>query len=1096
MKKIMSIVLAVFMLMTVVPTSLTFAAQTEPSTFWLDSDEENGYIGNYALISNPSINQNNSAATGDLTDAIRTGDELNADSVDVQNLEKTACEDGFLMSTEDKIEGTKAPNQQWKVGDSFEWVALDDAYEMYQAYVTVTNYPSTCVAVGEYCYVWASSRDGAAYRIGGENAQLLADEFDRQYAEVVNNYGTFDSAAGNTKINIICHNLSEGMPAYFYDFEFRSLGNNEGQYFFHVDTLGTMIDSTDYVWNVEKAYEPMLKSFVDMVIFLRTRENVPLWLAQVLRQASVPLVYGDEKTEECVENWSNATADYRNGKSIYKWAKTDFNTDPTYLYMFGQYLKQQYGTYEVFADILDAYVSTRDTVGEVVLPSALAGTSLDSLTLPEILEAYRIALVVKDEDTIYGFRGAEEFDAIPVECYNGTGLNELYGGGAILVRTLETGIFNPCDDASDTLKYVGITTDIDDLPTVNCVIFMDYDGTFLKEQLVFDGDDAVPPAQPYHQGMTFIGWDKEYTNIQESMTITAVYEDGETYHTVTMINTVSGEEMGKFDVIRGFAPTMPQNPRISGFSFTGWYTEDGKPFDTEEPIYGDVTIYAHFINAVTIYGYTFPDYTFSSFSTECTEEFTSHSSIDNNLRFLYAAAYLDGTIYGFNDLNNFVTVDAETYVSEIAAEDPNNGTIYRCLDMTYDYTTDTMYISYIDANGKGNLGKVDLETGIITKVAETATFYMAIACNKQGDLFCVLPNCDLATVNKTNGRYGKIGSTGVSLSDGETVNFTCMTFDYNTGYLYWAAMDGYTSETYLYLVDTTDASLINLGRVAEDYQLHAMYIPYTYDVETYYTVRFVDYDGKILSEQQVKEGEAAVAPADPVREGYVFKGWDKDFSNVQSDLRITAQYEPLPVYTVTFVDYDFSVLATQQVYQGNSAVAPADPVREGYTFTGWSCDFTNVQSDLVVVAQYVEGNVTMYTVTYKDGLTDEIITTAKVQENTVIDPQTMPTAPVHEGYTFVGWDYDGTPVTGDITVTANYVVEQDGPGLGDSNGDGKVNTADAVTILRFAAEMAELTEEQMRAADVNCDGVVNTGDAVLILKYAAGIIDTLYPSGG
>ena len=36
---------------------------------------------------------------------------------------------------------------------------------------------------------------------------------------------------------------------------------------------------------------------------------------------------------------------------------------------------------------------------------------------------------------------------------------------------------------------------------------------------------------------------------------------------------------------------------------------------------------------------------------------------------------------------------------------------------------------------------------------------------------------------------------------------------------------------------------------------------------------------------------SATAPANPTREGYTFTGWDKDFSNVQSDLIITAQYE-------------------------------------------------------------------------------------------------------------------------------------------------------------------------------------------------------------
>ena len=73
---------------------------------------------------------------------------------------------------------------------------------------------------------------------------------------------------------------------------------------------------------------------------------------------------------------------------------------------------------------------------------------------------------------------------------------------------------------------------------------------------------------------------------------------------------------------------------------------------------------------------------------------------------------------------------------------------------------------------------------------------------------------------------------------------------------------------------------------------------------------------------------------------------------------------------------------------------------------------------------------------------------------------------------------------------AIYTVPDGEPStvIGDLNGDGKVNTADAVIVLKYAAEMITLDDNQLTAGDCNRDGKVNTADAVLILKYAAEMI--------
>ena len=62
-----------------------------------------------------------------------------------------------------------------------------------------------------------------------------------------------------------------------------------------------------------------------------------------------------------------------------------------------------------------------------------------------------------------------------------------------------------------------------------------------------------------------------------------------------------------------------------------------------------------------------------------------------------------------------------------------------------------------------------------------------------------------------------------------------------------------------------------------------------------YTVTFKDHNGATLKTQTVNAGTAAIAPANPSRAGYTFKGWDRAFTNVTTDMTVTARYEEIVV---------------------------------------------------------------------------------------------------------------------------------------------------------------------------------------------------------
>ena len=138
--------------------------------------------------------------------------------------------------------------------------------------------------------------------------------------------------------------------------------------------------------------------------------------------------------------------------------------------------------------------------------------------------------------------------------------------------------------------------------------------------------------------------------------------------------------------------------------------------------------------------------------------------------------------------------------------------------------------------------------------------------------------------------------------------------------------------------------------------------------------------------------------------------------------------------TVFFNSNGGSSVQTQQVNENEKAVRPADPTREGYTFSGWYqnveltivYDFTSaVTRNLTLYAKWTEAVAKEYTVTFNtDG--GSTIVKQKVKEN---ERAVKPVDPEKDGYSFVGWYQDSglttlydftSAVTGDLTLYAKW----------------------------------------------------------------------------
>lgn len=142
--------------------------------------------------------------------------------------------------------------------------------------------------------------------------------------------------------------------------------------------------------------------------------------------------------------------------------------------------------------------------------------------------------------------------------------------------------------------------------------------------------------------------------------------------------------------------------------------------------------------------------------------------------------------------------------------------------------------------------------------------------------------------------------------------------------------------------------------VSRQMDLYTIYEPIA---DTYYHVTFYNWDDTIWDEQDVKAGENARTPLSPTREGYNFVKWRPEYTNIQEDTKIYAEFEKIDSdatkFTVTFYNYDDTVLSTQRIAPGQAATAPATPTRDGYVFDTWRpADFSNITKDLDVYAQY------------------------------------------------------------------------------------------------------------------------------------------------
>lgn len=224
---------------------------------------------------------------------------------------------------------------------------------------------------------------------------------------------------------------------------------------------------------------------------------------------------------------------------------------------------------------------------------------------------------------------------------------------------------------------------------------------------------------------------------------------------------------------------------------------------------------------------------------------------------------------------------------------------------------------------------------------------------------------------------------------------------------------------------------------------------------------------------QVPYGSEIKRPASPVRDGYVFAGWEPNVEAVMPnhDLTYTAKWETAPVvgetYSAVFIA-DGEPHAQYVLKEGDVIPVPADPQKFGYKFKGWEPEvpstmpahnvefvatwevdkeFVTVVIGGVIISGGVIAAIAGINASIIAGIAiiGGIITITVIAKNTytvkyIVDGETyktykvlagtkipVPADPTKEGYVFDGWDPevpDKMPAA-DQTFTAKWKAAAD-----------------------------------------------------------------------
>ena len=139
-----------------------------------------------------------------------------------------------------------------------------------------------------------------------------------------------------------------------------------------------------------------------------------------------------------------------------------------------------------------------------------------------------------------------------------------------------------------------------------------------------------------------------------------------------------------------------------------------------------------------------------------------------------------------------------------------------------------------------------------------------------------------------------------------------------------------------------------LAEVTED----ATYTASFNTVAKKFMVTWKDDEGNEIDHMEYASGSTP-AHADPVKEGYNFTGWTPAITAVGAADQVYTASFTIKQYTIRFVDENGTELKVQTVNHGVKPTAPANPTKDGYSFSAWNPGIVAATEPVTYTATYL-----------------------------------------------------------------------------------------------------------------------------------------------